>query len=43
MYVVTTNDKTIKYWKMSEKKIKKAVFLNKTEKDVKFPKMEVVD
>lgn len=41
LYVLTTNDKTIKTWKISEKKIKKPVFLNKTDKDTKLPQMQV--
>lgn len=38
---MTTNDKTIKAWKISEKKMKKAILLNKNEKDLKFPQMQV--
>mmetsp|Transcript_11596 Transcript_11596/g.10115 ORF Transcript_11596/g.10115 Transcript_11596/m.10115 type:complete len:190 (-) Transcript_11596:1196-1765(-) len=41
LYILTTNDKTIKTWKISEKKMKKPVFLNKSEKDLKFPQMQV--
>lgn len=43
LYVLTTNDKTIKAWKISDKKIKKAVFNNKTDKDTKFPQMQVTE
>jgi len=43
LYVLTTNDKTIKAWKVSDKKIKKAVFLNKNEKDTRFPQMQVTE
>lgn len=41
LYVLTTNDKTIKTWKISEKTLKKAVFVNKSEKDTRFPQMQV--
>jgi len=41
LYILTTNDKTVKAWKISEKKMKKANFLNKNEKDLKFPQMQV--
>jgi len=41
LYVLTTNDKTIKHWKVSEKKMKKPVFQNRTDKDMKFPTMQV--
>jgi len=43
LYILTTNDKTIKAWKISEKTLKKAVFLNKTEKDTRFPQMQVTE
>ena len=41
LYVLTTNDKTIKYWKISNKKVKKPVFLNKNDRDMSFPQMQV--
>jgi len=43
LYILTTNDKTIKTWKISEKTLKKAVFSNKTERDTKFPSMQVTE
>lgn len=43
LYVLSTNDKVIKAWKISDKKIKKAVYMNKTEKDMKFPQMQVTE
>jgi serine/threonine-protein phosphatase 2A regulatory subunit B len=43
LYVLTTNDKTIKYWKVNEKKVKKAILVNRTEKDTKFPQMQTTE
>lgn len=41
MYVVTTNDKTIKLWKISEKNIKKLV--KQSNKDLSMPKLQTVE
>ena len=43
LYMLTTNDKTIKMWKVSDKKLKKPIFLNKTEKDTKLPQMQTTE
>lgn len=43
LYILTTNDKTVKAWKISDKTLKKAVFTNKSEKDTKFPSMQVTE
>ena len=40
-FIISTNDKTIKIWKISERTIKKPV--KQQYKDLKLPKMEVVD
>ena len=41
MFLATTNDKTIKVWKVSEKATKKAIKSNS--KDIKLPKMEIIE
>ena len=41
MFVISTNDKTIKIWKISERTIKKPT--KSFSKELKLPKMEVVD
>ena len=46
MFVVTTNDKTIKLWKLSDKPVKKSETTNKrvtSEADLKIPKLKVID
>mmetsp|Transcript_52400 Transcript_52400/g.60192 ORF Transcript_52400/g.60192 Transcript_52400/m.60192 type:complete len:433 (+) Transcript_52400:77-1375(+) len=43
LYILTTNDKTIKMWKISEKKVKKPTFLNQSPDDTRLPKMQVSD
>jgi serine/threonine-protein phosphatase 2A regulatory subunit B len=41
MYVVTTNDKTIKLWKICEKNIKKVV--KGAGKDLNLPKLQTIE
>lgn len=41
MYVITTNDKTIKLWKISEKNIKKLV--KPSGKDLSMPKLQTIE
>lgn len=41
MFIISTNDKTIKIWKISERTLKKPV--KQTYRELKLPKMEVVD
>ena len=46
MFTLTTNDKTIKLWKVSEKAVKKAELTNKrctSEAELKVPKLKVID
>ena len=46
MFCLTTNDKTIKLWKISEKSIKKSELSNKkitNESDLKIPKLKTID
>jgi len=46
MFVVTTNDKTIKLWKLSDKQVKKSELTNKkaqSEADLKIPKLKTID
>lgn len=42
LYLLTTNDKTIKLWKVSEKSVKK-VLQGCPPKELKMPKLQVVD
>ena len=45
MFLLSTNDKTIKLWKVTEKNIKKPIKLNTTNTNnskIEFPKMQVV-
>lgn len=41
MYIMTTNDKTIKLWKVSEKNVKKV--LKGSGKELNIPKLQTVD
>jgi len=41
MYVITTNDKTVKLWKVSEKSIKKVVKCSG--KDLNLPRLQTVE
>eukprot|EP01017_Pseudomicrothorax_dubius_P004316 TRINITY_DN1083_c0_g1_i3.p1 TRINITY_DN1083_c0_g1~~TRINITY_DN1083_c0_g1_i3.p1 ORF type:complete len:425 (-),score=120.71 TRINITY_DN1083_c0_g1_i3:156-1430(-) len=41
MYILTTNDKTIKLWKISEKSIKRAIPVKSS--TLKLPKLEVIE
>ena len=46
MFVLTTNDKTIKLWKLSDKAVKKSELTNKKaqhEAELKIPKLKVID
>lgn len=46
MYLLSTNDKTVKLWKISEKTIKKVISGNRgvqTEKDLKLPKLQTTE
>ena len=43
MYMLSTNDKTIKLWKVTEKNIKKAVkSTNTNNSKLELPKMQVI-
>lgn len=41
MYILSTNDKTIKLWKVTEKNIKKAMKQGNSNK-LELPKMQVI-
>ena len=40
MFILSTNDKTIKLWKVTEKNIKKPIKVNSSK--LEFPKMQVI-
>lgn len=42
LFIISTNDKTIKIWKISERTIKKPI-KQQNIKDLRLPKMEIVD
>jgi serine/threonine-protein phosphatase 2A regulatory subunit B len=41
LYVITTNDKTVKLWKVSEKNIKK--ILKPSGKEMAMPKLQTIE
>lgn len=41
MYIITTNDKTVKLWKISEKNVSKIV--KPSGKDMSMPKLQIVE